>query len=1014
MADREVYFGENEENEEVNTTEYRYENNNYNAVSNNSENENKPKVPTTPFEILVDLINKNDLKGVAQFITDLKAQNTKIVENIKRQPVISLAILNIDTRSKETPSNSTDTKTALKILETLLENQFLPTELSSAAKIENETISEVVLKLLILKANMNVNGGKTEESPLLYALELNHFKVADFLIKADADKNKVVAGVPLLHKVIFGLKNLKAAQFLLDKGANVNQQDLVGDTVLHSLLKADLPETYQEAIYTLLLKNPFLSPRTPDGLGRHPLLSAVYQGNLYGVERLIHAPRDKFKVGVTIPQVSMDRRNGRLPNAEANQYKTPLLIALIRSSLSPPTDEKNVKKESVYNKILIELIVNSDLRKYDWTSIFADMDQIGVPVSGFCEQILYQKQFRLLDYFMKNKILDINSLINKDDTYLTFSLKGFETDVIDSETVKTVLDLGANPNTPNRSGATPMLLAYQSEKKEIIQLLERYGGTRLGIFIAACQMGIDELVIQLLKDGENPTQTIKIDGKDYTGYDLASSMKIKLLLAPYFDKEDPKFEGFKTEDFQKFENIFIVDETVELGIQENGICPICFVSARREDGCLYMRDHNCKQLRELLKARGQFIHIHEKLYEAYNENGLIKYCVLCNRFTTDRTGSHRHYSVGSPIPVKKMIPPILELGVGAGYYDKTCYKNGGGDQVEKVYRLQELLKFMCHLNKKYIGKISQNMAYNLIKENFIGSAMPYAKFFTSYQAVPRDEKEREVVQLRKDIIKNKKFFMPEGCGPVEGEVGSLKVKNKANIPRPPQNADLFPKVLKQQAFDPATIEGPPEPPQAPPRGAEGYAQLFIAYQKELAPYRQLKRAYNENMDTLARKCAYHNERHSDGRDLYQFFHRQTDGEIYDHEDSLICKEGLLEYLNFLISNPKAVTCFDDTNCDGYFHPLEVKDLMVTDEEKKIYENYKIRFNNNPPNALGGQGGGANTPKRFTSLFFEDPTEGDLPKPCPLSPYQKLRKGGKRKTRKLRKVKAKQFRRTRKH
>ncbi len=1016
---QEVYFGENEENENQNNQnngnqlQIVYENENTYVPNNNNNNANKPKLDS---EVLYDLIEANDLDGVRKFLNE---KPSSLIETLKERAFVNAAIHNLDVRSRKNGFEKEDVKKANAILEMLvgkkfsLEQTFMGQKpVALAAGMENEKVSLEILKLLILKMDLLANGGPKEDSPLLNALEKNHKEVVNFLIKAGADVNKVVEGNPLLHKVLFDLKNLKAVEFLLEKGANINQQNAVKDTVLHLLMKNKFEEPFLSDAYNLLLNSRFLSPERFDYYGRHPLLSAVTLGNLYAVKKLLDSPKKQFDTYISFGKKDNTQSRWNDRYIYGDQAETPIRIAIKRSSLSPPELGKKVAEEEIYNEILELLFQKGTLSKSQWDDLIFALSQENI---DFIEQILYQKKFDLLKSFIQKRYININDFIGE-DTLLTLSIKLLQTKTTDLDVIKMLLELGANPNLPNRKGATPMLLAYQTGDKELVALLLKHGGTKQGIFIGACQMGLVDLVKDLLAEGVDPEQTVKIGNKDFTGYDLATSLKIKLLLLPHLEKKEDRFEGFKLADFSIFD---FIAESLNDKDSALAICPICFGKGTLEDGCMYIRDHNCKTDREAMRKYGQSLHIHEKLYDAYNENYIIKYCIWCNRLTNDRVGSHRHYDIGGPAPVKSMLPKTLDIK-GGGYFDKTCYKNGGGDKVEKVYRFQELLNFMCYLNKKFIGKISQNMAYNIIKEVFIGAAVPYASFFTSYQSEPRNEKESEVVQLVAEIAKNKKFNMPKDCVPVDAEVKAVKEAVKANIPRPPQNADVVPKVLKQQAYDPATIEGEPVPPVAPPRNlpVAQYIPAFQAYQRELIPYMQLKAVFNAKMEPIAKKCVYHNERHKDGRDLLQFFHRQSDGEINDHENGLICKEGLVEYLSYLASNPHTVECFYNM-CDGYIHPLEIEALMTTDDEKKVYEEYKKRFNNNPPAALAGQAGGANknNSKRFTVLFHDSIDVGE-PEACPLSPYQKLRKGGKRRTRKVRMVKktrkAKHFGRTRKH
>lgn len=439
--------------------------------------------------------------------------------------------------------------------------------------------------------------------------------------------------------------------------------------------------------------------------------------------------------------------------------------------------------------------------------------------------------------------------------------------------------------------------------------------------------------------------------------------------------------------------------------RENSLCPICHLPGRWEDGCMYL-SHNCKQIQDLMQKGKEktFLHIHEKLYAAYNENGLIKWCTHCNRLTTDpQPGSHRHYDIGPPIPIKSERPKVLGLAPGASLYAKQCYTNYGGDLPEKFARYQKLYDFMCYLNTEYIGKISANIAYNLIKEVFIDAAVPYKAFFTSGLTDPTTDEEELVVTAVLEAVEAKSLIKPAECGKFGPGVAVLAFKNAPNIPRPPTNVELKPTILKQEPFNESKLPEAPVPPVQPVRidlpegvtqtnvnvndpskfNSEKQAKLaeykakrsqyqknFMAYQRATGPYRALKLAYNKELDTLAKKCKYHNERHSDGRDLIQFHHRQTDGELYDHEDSFICKEGLVDWLNFLSMEVKTVTCFDEENCDGFIHPDEVKDLMTTPEETRIWNEYRRRFNRNPPDVLVPKEGGRRHPRFRRSRKFK--------------------------------------------
>jgi hypothetical protein len=362
---------------------------------------------------------------------------------------------------------------------------------------------------------------------------------------------------------------------------------------------------------------------------------------------------------------------------------------------------------------------------------------------------------------------------------------------------------------------------------------------------------------------------------------------------------------------------------------------------------------------------------------------------------------------------------------------------------------------MCLLNEEFVNKISQNMAYNLVKEAFIDSVnVPTLKrFFTSGRKDPETVVETSILNRVKDIIDAKSFQYPDGCldDLLLTNFSYELESNAPNVPRNARNADVFPTVRRQNPFDPEEVEQQPQAPMQPQRplqtgnndvnsvARKKYIEDFGNYQVVFAQYRPLYAAYMKRMDTIAEKCKYHQERHTDGRDLYQFHHRQSDDEVYDHEDSLICKEGIVEFLQFLSSANKKMSCFDDEMCDGYIHPLEVRDILTSIDERKVYAAYRGRFNRNPPQRNPPQGndaqgndaqeGGskATESEEFAGLFFQDPTPLSHYQTCALprqekkggKQKQKQGQGQKRKTRKRklrsRKTrKANRYTKTRKH
>ena len=556
------------------------------------------------------------------------------------------------------------------------------------------------------------------------------------------------------------------------------------------------------------------------------------------------------------------------------------------------------------------------------------------------------------------------------------------------------------------NGSSPLFSAIANGNKTLVERCLEFGfdideresgfaeaASGYTPLVWAVHNGQLDIAKMLMEKGADVNKTAKVDVLEVNAYDVAPSMDVRLMLAPYYEAEEPRFEGYSEEDFVVFKNFFNkeMNEDKDARLREFAVCPICFAWNRREDGCMYI-SHNCMSLRDLQKRSGKNIHIHEKLYKLYQEAGNIKWCIYCNRLTTDRTGAHAHYEITAP--VSHTLPRVFKTS--SNPFARDCYKAHGGYLGEKFYRFQQLLNFMCMLNTEYVGKISQNMAYNLAKEMFLGAPLEYKRFFENGTGVPSlGGKENELLALFKTIVNDQTFVYPAECGKLLSERKEFTEKtNYENVPRDPRNKDLKPVVHEQPE-----VEEPVPPRRNAPK------------EERNAYYARL-----DEIESQVEKCQFHNESHTDGRNLYQFFHRQPQGYVYDHANNYICKEGIVELLQFL-SDPETeseLVCFDSINCKGYFHPEEVKEILSTnDEDREVYESYRKRYNKAPKKFHGGkrQSGGA----VYSSLFYDDPTPPELQSPCPLP---KRRGGGYKKSRKLRRKmktrKNRKYMKTRKH
>ena len=165
----------------------------------------------------------------------------------------------------------------------------------------------------------------------------------------------------------------------------------------------------------------------------------------------------------------------------------------------------------------------------------------------------------------------------------------------------------------------------------------------------------------------------------------------------------PKWEGWTKGDAEAFDQVFEPEHALNFTA-----CPVCLSSVDRIDACNYM-GHNCK-------AQPGFYH--KRLYETYQEQGVVHWCTNCGRIAT---ASHQHYALESAGAKRRPLtfPSVDPFG-------HQCYPDGGGDLPEKVARFRRLREFALEMQED-VGKITEQEAKEQLVEEMWNAPLARSK-----------------------------------------------------------------------------------------------------------------------------------------------------------------------------------------------------------------------------------------------------------------------------------------------
>ncbi|KAK3599547.1 hypothetical protein CHS0354_035781 [Potamilus streckersoni] len=164
--------------------------------------------------------------------------------------------------------------------------------------------------LLDAGANLEVKDIQGENTPFMFSLDGENEELALFFIDKGADvfiKNKL--NRTALHFAAF--KNLaKVIKVLLDRGVDINIQDIEGDTPLH-----DAINQRHDTAAALLIQHQSLDMSICNNKGFNTLMFAVLKGHALAVDKLLG-------------------RNKDLTNTSTSEGFTPLHIAAVNNHLN--------------------------------------------------------------------------------------------------------------------------------------------------------------------------------------------------------------------------------------------------------------------------------------------------------------------------------------------------------------------------------------------------------------------------------------------------------------------------------------------------------------------------------------------------------------------------------------------------------------------------------------------------------------------------------------------------------
>jgi ankyrin repeat protein len=581
-------------------------------------------------------------------------------------------------------------------------------ELIRAILLDNLPKVEDIIKNKGVDVNVDIDMGDTL---LVYTIQQNKYDVFKKILELGADVNKTVPKggytdtprnlTPLMVAVTS--EDERFVTDLLDKGADVNAQDVEGMTALMYAYESDTDTDIESIIKRLIQAGANLE--LDDVNGEPVLFLAIRRAADYDsdhwLQLLFDAPtppnvNHQNEFGSTplheavrinyIPAIEYILNKGGDPNIQNNEGFPPMNIALTEDVSDEPSDIVELLLSKGAKTEFIQKTTN-----YEWSLLTTAINM------GFEEAAEV-----LIDVPNVNVNMVDPSDAGNDDTPLMLAIRNDYS----IEFIQKLLDKGADVNAENLDEDTPLLEAMYGDEHEIeiVRLLLDKGANinvqnedgRTALMYAVINSHIESVKL-LLERGAN--KTIE-DENGKTALEYATSEEIRALLGGQPVGPVEMWKGYTQPDAEFF-NAIVENED---SMNTKTFCPFCFEYTEwgtvTKKSCKYL-SHICK--RELR---------HERLYNLYkNTEGQVVWCAVCGRHCY----GHGHFPLTDTNETTR--PNLIAFKPGADVYKAdSCPLEGGGGPDEKLRRVDGLLRYICQVQEDVDKRPAKEVRDELIEE----------------------------------------------------------------------------------------------------------------------------------------------------------------------------------------------------------------------------------------------------------------------------------------------------------